>query len=116
MLGEKTEVLISVKIETIRCQGRIFIYKLNIMTHTGKIDITVIVEIVTIQKECITLLHAYITECLKSILLLEVMRAVTIHIHTVSAETYITDQYPCIGIYSLVETCDIGMQHVDKAL
>jgi hypothetical protein len=116
ILIEIAEIHIPVKIKTVRFEHRILVHETHIAAHARQIGITVIIEIITEKEERIALFHPYITECREGVVLLVIMRTVAIHVDAVATKPYITDKNPRIGIHLLVETCDVGMQHVNIAL
>ena len=111
-----TQIVQTVIVQTVGCQHRITIYHTYILTQHGQLRHAVIIQIVSIDKQGVALLHTHIAECLHRIYLFEYQRTITEHVHTVMLHPHRTDEYLHIRTQLFVRLRLICVQQIDARL
>ena len=90
-----------VVIQTVCIQLRVSVFQTHILSKFGYLRISVVEQMVTVNKKCIPLLHAYVTESFERPCLIVVISTVAKHVHTVMPELHISHHNLCIRTHSI---------------
>ena len=106
-------VVHAVEIQTIRVKRRLLMFQHDVISCPCHLFITIVIGILTHQRQRITLIHLYISESLEGVAALVEISTVTIQTSTLMGEMHLTVQDGCIGIDTLVKMQEVGMYQID---
>ena len=107
------DIVQAVIVQAIGRQLRITVNHTHVLAQHGQLRHAVVVQIVTIDKQRVALLHTHIAKCFDRIYLLENQSTVTEHIHAVVLHPHGADEHLHIGTQLLVGLRLVGIQQVD---
>ena len=88
----------------------------DVIPSPGHLLIAVVVSVVTDQRECVALIHPYMTEGLERVAGLVKIGAVTIKTRPLMGEVHLPVEDGGIGIQSLIVMEHVGMDEVDAGV
>ena len=119
LVGQRTafeiiaQIVQTVIVQTVGSQLRIAVYHAYILTQHGQLRHAVIIQIVSVDKQGVALLHTHIAECFHRICFFEYQRTITEHVHTVMLHPYRADEYLHVRTQLFVRLCFVGIQQID---
>ena len=111
---EVAQIIYPVIVQTIGKQCRGTVLHTHIHTHLRYLGHAVIIQMVTVKKKRIPLLHPHIAESLERTDLVVIIGTVAIHIYTVMAEDHIAYHHLRVGMPRIF-TEQVGMQQINLA-
>ena len=103
-------------VQAVGKKGDLSILHPDIVAQMGNLRVTIIMQVIAINKKGITLFHAYMAESLQRVAFLKEIGTVAIHIGTVVTETNLSHQHLGIGVLCLIERERVGMFQIDLGL
>ena len=106
------EIIKTVIIQTIGQKRRVPVNHFYVLTNLRNLCHSVVIKIITVDEQSVSLFHTHITEGLHRVGFLKNQRTVTIHIHTVVTQLYISNQYLNIRSGKLVGLSLVCMKQI----